>query len=480
MDAPQELFLGIDVGTGGVRALAVTATGQVAARSSVALEVESPREDRHEQPPQAWWEAVCAACRELLSAVDASTLGAVAVDGTSGTLLAVDAAGSPLRPAIMYNDPRARAEADALNAVAGPFCRKLGYRFAASYALPKVAWLKGHEPETFNQAARFVHQADYIIGRLTGDFAASDYSNALKTGYDLLEEKWPGWIADHLVATERLPRVTAPGTPVAQVTQAAAQQTGLPEGLPVVTGATDGTAACLASGVKNLGDYNTTLGTTLVFKGVSDHICAHPDGLIYSHRLPGNRWLPGAASNTGGEWIPSLFPGEDIPALDAAAAGVLPTPHLAYPLVRKGERFPFLAADAEGFEPAEAPGKVARFAACLQGTAFVERMAYEVLDEVAGTSEGQVFSTGGGSRSDVWMQCRADVTGRVVHRPACPESAFGSAVLAAAGTYYDGVWQAVDAMVRIERSFTPDPNRTPLYDELYAQFAAEIDRRGYR
>lgn len=478
------LFLGIDVGTGGVRVVAVTEAGDVAAASSVAFDAEilAPQQGRHEQPPDAWWHATCQAAGATLAALSATDRGrllAVAVDGTSGTLVTVDKAGQPLRDALMYNDPRAAGEADALNAAAGDFCDKLGYRFNASFALTKIAWLRNQEPAIFAKTSRFLHQADYVVEQLTGQPATTDYSNALKTGYDLIDERWPGWIDKHLGIAGRLPPVVAPGVPVGSVSARAAQQTGLPQGLPVIAGATDGTAAFLASGARRPGDYNTTLGTTLVFKGISTQVCRHPDGLIYCHKLPGGWWLPGAAGNTGAEWIASLFPGSDVHMLDQAAAVRLPSKCLAYPLVRTGERFPFLAPKAEGFfchEPSEAAD---RYAACLQGLGLVERLGYQVLDAAAGATGDQVYSTGGGSRSDVWTQCRANVTGRLIHRPVCGESAFGAAVLAAAGSHYDGIGEAIERMVRIERSFAPDQRLVPIHDELFEKFCAELRKRGY-
>jgi len=478
-------FIGIDVGTGGVRALAVSETGRVVGQSSVPFTraVLLAQEGRHEQPPEAWWEAVCRATwllrGELESAgISPGALAALSVDGTSGTLVALDGSGRPIRPALMYNDPRAANEADQLNTAYGAFCDKLGYQFKSSFALAKVAWLRNHEPAVFEKTARFVHQADYILGRLTGLTDVSDYSNALKTGYDLVDERWPAWIDDLLGATDRLPRVVAPGTKVGTVSAAAAAETGLPEGLAVVAGATDGTAACLASGLRRPGDYNTTLGTTLVFKGVSREICRHPEGLVYCHKLPGGLWLPGAASNTGCEWIGTMFPDANVQAMDAAAEARLPGKHLAYPLVRSGERFPFLSKTARVFFLPEPDDPVDRYAACLEGVAFLEALAYDVLEGVTGTSGGEVFSTGGGSRSDVWMQCRADVTGRVLHRPACPESAFGAAILAA-GTLHRELTQAIEEMVHIERSFAPDPNRTEHYNRLYERFCGELAKRGY-
>ncbi len=478
------LVLGVDVGTGGVRVVAVTEGGEVAASSAIGFDAEilAPRQGCHEQPPAAWWRAVCQATRAtvaMLQAKDRQRLSAIAVDGTSGTLVAVDQTGQPLRPALMYNDPRASAEADALNAAAGDSCDKLGYRFHASFALAKIAWLRNHEPAVFAKAARFIHQADYVVEQLIGQPAATDHSNALKTGYDLIDERWPAWINEHLGIAAQLPPVVAPGVSIGKVSARAAEQTDLPAGLSVVAGATDGTAALLASGARRPGDYNTTLGTTLVFKGISSQLCRHPDGIIYCHKLPGGWWLPGAASNTGAEWIASMFPGGDVCALDQLAARRLPSPCLVYPLVRAGERFPFLAPQAEGFCCPEPSTTADRYAACLQGVALLERLGYQVLDAAAGAGGGQVYSTGGGSRSDVWMQCRATVAGRTIHRPACGESAFGAAVLAAAGSCFGSLSEAIERMVRIDRSFSPDPRQTPIYDEMFELFRGELRRRGY-
>lgn len=479
----EALFLGIDAGTGGMRALAVSETGAVAAASSAGFApgILAPQPGCHEQPPQAWWQAACQVTRDVVEQLGdrVRNLAAMAVDGTSGTLVALDGAGIPLRPALMYNDPRAEVASAALNAAAGDFCAKLGYQFNASFALTKIAWLRSAEPATFERTARFVHQADYLVEQLTGQAAVTDSSNALKTGYDLIEEGWPDWIDRHLGIANRLPKVVAPGDCIGSVSGSAAQASGLPKGLPVKAGASDGTAAFLASGARRRGDFNTTIGTTLVFKGISSHLCRHPKGLIYCHKLPGGWWLPGAASNTGAEWISKWFAGSDVAALDAAAAGRLPVAPLAYPLARTGERFPFLAATAQGFVRPEPDDPAERYAACLQGVALLERLGYEVLDATAGTSAGQVFSTGGGSRSNVWMQCRADATRRLIHRPACGESAFGAAVLAAADGFPGGVGEAVERMVRIERSFEPDASRATRYDERFAAFCQELQSRGY-
>jgi len=340
--AAGELFIGVDLGTGGVRALAVSAAGEVVAGSAVSLEAArvADAEGLHEQAPQGWWEATCQALGELMgelkaAGIRAETLRALAVDGTSGTLACLDETGRPLRAAIMYNDARAGEEAEGLNERAGDFCDKLGYRFAASFALAKILWVQRREPEVFAQTARFLHQADFVQGCLSGDFSLSDYSNALKTGYDLIAEEWPAWIDQFEGVRERLPRVVAPGTRVGEVGATASARTGLPEGLAVVAGATDGTAGCVASGVRRPGDYNTTLGTTLVFKGISRKPGRHPEELVYSHKLPGGLWLPGAASNTGGDGDERVQ-GVRYPGPRRRRAGFLPVPELGTDPGREG------------------------------------------------------------------------------------------------------------------------------------------------
>ncbi len=439
----------------------------------------------HEQPPEAWWIALCRAvqtlCRELKSSGDSvDSIAALSLDGTSGTLVCLDGQNRPIRPALMYNDGRSKYEADALNEAGAAHCARLGYRFGSSFGLAKALWTRQREPKTFEACRLFAHPADYLAGLLTGEFGITDTNNALKTGYDVLEERWPDWLSRWDGIRERLPRVVTPGSPIGRVTKAAAGQTGLPEGLPVMAGTTDGTAAFLASGARSLGDVNTTLGTTLVFKAVSKTLCKSDDGTIYSHKLPGEFWLPGGASNTGAAWIPAWFADGDPAALDREAESVLPTRQLAYPLTGEGERFPFSNAGARAFFAPDCAGvEQERYAACLQGTAFVERMSYDKIRELTGQAIAGAHCTGGGCRSDIWMQCRSDVSGIEMRRPAYPEAVLGAAVLAAAGATGEPIPSVMASMVRIENTFEPDEARHVRYTELYALFLEELAARRY-
>ncbi len=306
MPNTSPVFLGIDLGTGGVRALAATDRGEVLAISAVDFPVRQTTLPRghHEQEPDTWWQTACQATGRLMDQLKSlniapDVLKGAAVDGTSGTIVALDAAGRPVRPALMYNDSRGAEQAERLNEVAGEFLARHGYSFSSSFAAAKILWFQENEPQAFDRTDTFAHQTDYLAARLTGEAIVSDFNNALKTGYDVLEDRWPSWLEADLGLGDRLPSVVEPGIQIGQVAPKGAEESGLPEGLPILAGTTDGVAACLASGLRQPGDYNTTLGTTLVFKGLSDTIVTVPNGLVYSHKLPGGHWLPGGGKQHG-------------------------------------------------------------------------------------------------------------------------------------------------------------------------------------
>jgi sugar (pentulose or hexulose) kinase len=408
-------------------------------------------------------------------------LRALAVDGTSGSVVGVDENGRPLTEGMLYNDQRATLQAQRLNDLGAQHCTKLGYRFAASFALAKMLWWQ--DQGKLEGVRHFAHQADFVLGQLSGQWGMSDSSNCLKAGFDLLDEDWPDWLDQLPEIRSRLPRVHAPGSVVGVVDGSVAHELGLPRDLKLVAGVTDGTAATLASGAAEIGDDNTTLGTTLVFKRVAKNLVRDPSGVLYCHRLPGGAWLPGAASNVGANWIREQFPDADLAEMDRRASSLLPTQELAYPLCGESERFPFRAAQAKGFFLGSDGDPLARYAAHLQGTALIEKLAYETLDRIIGPASkdpAPVYATGGASRSDLWTQLRADVTGRVFHRPRHPESAFGSAILAAAGEIFSShVVAAARGLVRVERTFQPDAKRHDVYDAIYRRFKKELEARRY-
>jgi len=479
----DEVVLGIDVGTQGARVLAVRPDG---ALSAVAQQAFLPAEQSlpsgwFEQDPRSWWAAVAACLRQVMRELPPGTrVAGVSVDSTSGTILPVGEDGQPLCPALMYNDQRSQGQVERVQAAAKDHQGRFGFVFGSSYALPKILWIKEERPDLFARTRRFLHAADFIAGRLTGDYRYSDTSNALKTGYDLLDLCWPEFIERGLgLPLDRLPEVVPPGARVGQVWRGAAEETGLVPGTPVMAGATDGTAAQLASGAAEPGDWNSTLGTTLVVKGVSRILKTDPLGRVYSHRHPEGWWMPGGASNTGADWIQHEFPGADLEILNQQAAELIPTGRVRYPLLKRGERFPFIHPEAQGFIVGQPADQMEGYAAGLEGLALLERLAYEMLGAIGLEVGERVFITGGGSKSLLWSKIRASVLGKILVQPQVAETAFGAALIAASGCWYAGLSQAAGQMVRAAQTIEPDPDLNRRYAGQYRQFVAELLRRGY-
>jgi xylulokinase len=410
----------------------------------------------------------------------AEDIRAVAVAGTSGTVLPVDVRGEPNHNALMYNDSRSKDVLPDVRRAAALQEARLGYAIKSSFSLPKLVWLCRNVPGLLERTARFVHATDYIVGCLTGEFGVTDHNNALKTGFDLIAYRWPSFIERDLhLPISRLPRVIPPGEPIASLSQEASESTGLSTRTQVVAGMTDGTAAQLASGATRVGSWNSILGTTLVIKGISETLINDPLGRFYSHLHPQKKWMPGGASNTGAEWIEGHYPGENPGRLDRMAEKYLPTNLTAYPLVRRGERFPFVNPGAEGFLDGEPTDKLEGYAAKLEGLAYLERLAYDSLESLGAPISDKVYVTGGGARSDLWLHVRATVLKRQMARPRVGETAMGAAILAASRALFENLDQASLSMVQIAEQIDPDRKWESAYQSGYERFLAACRRRGY-
>ncbi len=473
----EEIWIGIDLGTQSVRALAVTASGRVVGRGDHPLASDRSA-GRHEQDPRAWWTAVTSALRATVKQSERSAVRAVAICSTSGTFLLTDATGEPLTGALMYDDGRAEAEAHHVREVGAATWQRLGVRIQTSWALPKLVWLARTQPALLPRA-RLCHQADFIAGRLVGEPVATDTSHALKSGYDLEAGAWPTEVLDALgLPPSLMPSAVPPGSVLGAVGSAAAAETGLPAGTPVVAGMTDGCASQIGAGALEAGSWNSVLGTTLVLKGVTKRRLEDPSGVVYSHRAPGGEWLPGGASSVGAGALSARFPGADLAALDRAAAAREPASVIAYPLVSRGERFPFTAPGAEGFILGQPQDDADLFAALLQGVAFVEKLCFRVVERLGASTDGAITLTGGATRSRYWCQLRADVLGRAVRLPELADPALGMAILAAAQRRHR-VAEVASKMVRIRDVMDPRADRTERFFEPYSKMVGELERRGW-
>lgn len=470
-------FLGVDLGTQGCRTILAEQNGTVVSSAYVPMSASVPDlpPTWSEQRVGEWWPAVRRSIRQSVGG--SGSPEAVGVDSTSGTVLAISAGSEPLTNAFMYNDTRAEVEAGEISIAGRDLEGELGYRIRPSFSVAKLLWLKRNRRRVFEEADMFIHAADYVTGRLCGSWEHTDHTNALKSAFDLKRYRWPGFLDDMGIPLEKLPVVVPPGEQVGEVCEKASRETGIDQGTPVIAGLTDGCASQIASGAADLGDWETTLGTTLVIKGVTRDLVRDPGGRIYSHLHPEGYWMPGGASSTGGECLISRFPGANLREMDELAGSIIPTGLLSYPLARTGERFPFTSESAEGFILGEPSGELEVYAAQLEGVAYVERMAYEVLGELGAEVGGRIFTVGGGARSELWLKIRASVLQKRLLRPLVPEAAMGMAVLTAHSQLGEGLGSVARRMVKVDLEVGPDPELSGAYEDRYRRFRAEIDRR---
>jgi hypothetical protein len=420
------LVIGIDMGTSGARAVAMSADFEIHGMASAKLASFAG----NHRDPAGWWAAVRSALGGVLSSVDRSRIVALSIDGTSGTMLPVDVEGRPLAEPMMYNDPV--TDRDCLDAVAKHAPKESAAHGATSGLAKLLAF------QTMKDVHKVIHQADWLAGHLTGRHDLSDENNALKTGYDPVARQWPAWIAATGAHVELLPQVLPAGAPMAKISAAAATSFSLPSETIVVAGTTDGCASFLATGADQSGDGVTALGTTMTVKLLSDQPLFAPEYGLYSHRI-GDMWLAGGASNTGGVVLAHYFTPERIAELSGNIDPSTRTGLDYYPLVRPGERFPIAdPALAPRMEPR--PVDDAEFLkAIFEGIAAIEHLAYQRLAALGGPALRSVRSVGGGAGNPAWSTIRQSRLNVPFGSVKSEEAAAGSARLALDGARKAGL-----------------------------------------
>lgn len=414
------LALGIDFGTSGIRAAVVDSDRQIQWQY---------RQGYPDAPSLAEsWQTALFTLLQALPASAKAGLGRLAIDGTSGTVLLCDVAGSPLADPLLYNQP-GRPEALALvKSLAPPNSPVVS---ATSSLTKLVGWHQTLSSEVWGQAAHLLHQADWLGAQLHGQWGLSDYHNSLKLGYDVGTLSYPTWLLQSGWA-RLLPQVLAPGQRVGAVTPAMAERFGLSPQCQVVAGTTDSIAAFLASGAQQLGDGVTSLGSTLVIKLLSEHRVDASQYGIYSHRL-GDRWLVGGASNTGGAVLAQFFDAATLAELSQQINPQTPTGLDYYPLLTPGERFPLN-------DPTLAPRLTPRPAnqveflqGLLVGIARIEKQGYDLLASLGASPLTQIYTAGGGAANPTWAKIRENLLQTPIKIAASPEAAVGTAYLALQG-----------------------------------------------
>ena len=427
--APADcLFLGIDIGTSGVRGSVINAKGEELTSYRTALKSPDIKGTRIEQDPLIWKQAthkvIKALSDQLHSCSDPKTIVAIAIDGTSGTVLVCDEAGTPLSKALMYNDQSCSKEATQIAEIAPADCGAHG----ASSSLAKAMFLLKLHPE----AIHICHQADWISASLTGKYGVSDENNCLKLGYNSLEVLWPKWLNKLDIENSKLPRALKPGSLIATINPKVASELGLAESCQIIAGTTDSIAAFIATGANKIGDAVTSLGSTLVLKIIADKPVFAPEFGIYSHRL-GEYWLAGGASNSGGGVLKKYFNQQQLDAMTPRLKPKEKTGLNYYPLASTGERFPRNDANLQPKLEPRPDDDLTFFQAILEGIANIEAEGYQQLSKLGAPTPQRVFSAGGGSNNPAWRTIREDTLNTPVIVAEQTEASYGSALLARQG-----------------------------------------------
>lgn len=480
--------LGIDVGTGGTRAVVINPDGSVVASARAEhVPFVSTRPGWAEQDPQDWWRATITVVREVLSKLDADQIKAVGFSGQMHGLVLLDQNNDVLRPAIIWCDQRTDSQCNSLTEMigAGRLIELTCNPALTGFTLPKMLWVREWEPEIWQKLRTVLLPKDYVRLRLSGD-RATDVSDG--SGTLLLDVKARKWSSEMLSATEideqLLPRVYESPEVTGTISKAGAEATGLRVGTPIIAGAGDQAAGAVGMGIVRPGTASSTIGTSGVVFAATDNPMLDPKGRVHTfcHAIPGRWHVMGVTQGAGLSlrWFRDQFGaiGEDscdsydrltkeASVISSGCEGLIWTPYLM------GERTPhldpFARAALVGLTASHTRAHIVR--AILEGVAFSLRDALEIFNEI-GVQVEEIRLGGGGARSSLWRQIQADVYGQPVNTVAAEEgAAFGAALLAGVAV---GMWSSVDAacdaVVRIADHVEPNADSLRILASQYERF----------
>ncbi|HTS25123.1 MAG TPA: xylulokinase [Bryobacteraceae bacterium] len=481
------MWLGIDIGTGGSRALLIDEHGSV--RSGFTAPHEDMRMERPlwaEQRPENWWDAAVAAIRGVLAAagVAGGEVKGIGLSGQMHGLVILDKSHAVIRPSLIWCDQRSQPQVDAVNARLG---RETVLQYIANpvltgFTLPKLLWVRDHEPANFERVRKMLLPKDYVRFRLTGEFA-SEVSDASGTAvFDVVNRRWSYEMMDGLgLDRSILPECYESVEVSGKISQPVADLTGLRAGTPVVGGGGDQAASAVGNGIVEEGIVSCTIGTSGVVFAHMEKVAYDPAGRVHTfcHAVPGKWHVMGVTQGAGLslQWLRNqLAPGTVYDALTAEAShspagahGLFWLPYLM------GERTPHLDAIARGGWI----GLTARHTradlirAVIEGVSYSQRDCLEIIESL-GVAISSVRASGGGAQSPFWRQLLASILShRVVTLQTQEGSAYGAALLALAGTGGHGsVPEVCRAAIRETGSVSPIENDRQLYEKAHRVYQA--------
>jgi len=478
-------FLGIDIGTGGSRAVVINDEGSVVATATTEHEpFASPEIGWAEQAPSDWWRAASAAVREILTTgnIDADEISAVGLSGQMHGSVLLDKNDEVLRPALLWCDQRTGKQCSDINESLGPsrVVELVSNPAVTGFTLPKLLWVRENEPDLWSRVDKVLLPKDYVRLRLSGDKASdvADCSGTLL--FDVPRRRWSSeMLAAFEIDESLMPEVFESTEVTGKVSADGAAETGLRSGTPIVAGAGDNAAGAVGMGIVKPGMASATIGTSGVIFVVTEQPRLDPKGRIHTlcHAVP-NRWHNTGVTLSAGlsfQWFRNNFAsGRAYDDLTAEAAhvpvgsdGAIWLPYLM------GERAPYLDPRARaafvGLTASHTEAHLTR--AVLEGVAFSLRDSIEIFREL-GAQIGTVRLGGGGARSSLWQQIQADVYKHSIELIDIDEdAAFGAAILAGVGV---GAWASVDdacdTAIRVSKRLEPDPDSAIILDRNFAAY----------
>jgi len=472
------MWLGIDIGTGGTRALLIDERGGV--RAGYTAPHEDMRMERPlwaEQRPENWWDAAVTAIRGVLaeSGVAGSAVRGIGLSGQMHGLVILDSAHRVIRPSLIWCDQRSQAQVDFVNAKLGrdKVLKYIANPVLTGFTLPKLLWVRDHEPANFERVRKMLLPKDYVRFRLTGEFA-SEVSDASGTAvFDVVQRRWSYEMMDGLGLDRAiLPECYESSEVSGKISAEAAELTGLRAGTPVVGGGGDQAASAVGNGIVEEGIVSCTLGTSGVVFAHMEKVAYDPAGRVHTfcHAVRDKWHVMGVTQGAGLslQWFRNqLAPGAAYDALTeeaakspAGAQGLFWLPYLM------GERTPHLDATARGgwIGLTASHTRADLIRAVIEGVSYSQRDCLDIIEEL-GVAVNSVRASGGGAKSAFWRRLLAEILDkRVVTLETQEGSAYGAGLLALAGTgEYSSVPEVCHAAIRETDSVTPNVTNAALY-----------------
>ncbi len=470
-------LLGLDISTTGAKALLIDERGKVAASHTSPQPISTPKPLWSEQNPADWWKGMTASIREVLKKVPADQITAIGLTGQMHGLVCLDAEGRVLRPAILWNDQRTRAECEYITETVGEkrLIELTGNRALTGFTAPKIIWVRRHEPDIYAKIAHILLPKDYIRFKLTGDYAADVADGAGMLLLNVAKRQW----SEEVLSALEIPRAWMPtaceGTDVTGVvSEEAARLTGLKAGTPVVGGGGDQAAQAVGVGAVKAGIVALTVGTSGVVFAPLSRYSYEPEGRLHAfcHAVPEQWHFMGVMLSAAGslQWYrDTLAAGTDFDTLVKEADAIPPgSEGLQFLPYLTGERTPHpdpLARGAFiGLTTRHTRGHLTR--AVLEGVAFGLRDSFELIKN-SGLTIKEVRVSGGGAKSPLWRQIMTDILNVPLKQVAAIEGAsYGAALLAGVGA---GFWPDVQTATQVitAESDTHPSDNAAVYEQEY-------------